>query len=120
MIASFDCLDLLRRGKAATTHRRRWRRQTTRSDPELNATVTEQIETGCAASQNGWIAQWQIQHVAADMDVLRAGGDVGKQRPGIEKARLIRVILKRDEIETGLIGDDREIDGVHGRFRGRC
>src|SRR5919108_801199 len=61
-----------------------------------------QISIGCAGGGPGWspfTAQRQVGDVGEDAKPLGAGEQIGEQRPGVEEAPLVRVVLDPDQVE---------------------
>jgi hypothetical protein len=76
--------------------------RTPSAEAEFHPAAAQQVEARGAARENDRLAQRQVDHVRSQPDLGRGGREVGKQRPGIEKVREVRVILDRDHVERGL------------------
>jgi hypothetical protein len=85
-----------------------------RADAELHPAAAEQVQAGHAAGQHGRLTQRQVQHVTRQGDALGPGRHVGHQRPGVEKRRLVRMILERDQVQPGRLGQLGELHHALG------
>ena len=79
---------------------------------ELDAAVAEQVERRGGPGQHGGRPQRQVGHVGEEADVLRLGRERREQRPGLQEARLVRVVLHADEVEPELVGAARHRDDL--------
>ena len=84
------------------------------AEPELEATAAEQVEAGGGAREDGGRAQRQVGDVGREVDALGAGRDPREQRRRVVEARLVGVVLERDEVVAGCLGQFGE---AHGRLR---
>ena len=82
------------------------------AEPELDPAAAEDVEAGGAAGEHDRRAQRQVGDVGRDADVGGRRRDDRQQRPGVEEARLVRVVLEADEVQPGDVGEPRELD--HG------
>jgi len=76
----------------------------TGAEPELDPAVAEEVEAGRRPRDDRRRAQRQVQHVGGERHPVGAGGEVGEQRPGVEEARLVGVVLEADDVEPQLLG----------------
>ena len=106
--------------KAAAAHRLDRVPKSAGTEAELDAAVTEQIETRHAASQDRRWAQGQVGDIGRDRDRVRLRGNERHQRPRVEERWLVRMVLKRNEVKAYGLGQHREIDRVLRPRVGRC
>ena len=83
-----------------------------RAEPELDPAAAEDVEARDAAREHGGRAQREVGHVRRDPHARRAGGDHRQQRPGVQEARLVRVVLEGHEVQAGELGELGQLD--HG------
>ena len=79
------------------------------AEAELDAAAAEDVQARDAARQHDRRAQRQVGDVRRDAHVDRLGGDDRQHRPGVEEPRLVRVILKRHEIQPHGVGQASEL-----------
>ena len=89
------------------------------AEPELDPAAAQQVERGRRPGQHRRRAQRQVDDVGRQPDPVGAGGDVGEQRPGVEEARLVGVVLVADQVEPGLLGQFGQPHHDLGRLRRR-
>ena len=56
----------------------------------------------------------------ADPELRGLRCHVREEAPGVEEARLIRVILERHQVEAAPVSDHSQLDGVMRSLGGRC
>ena len=64
-----------------------------RAEPELHPAAAEQIQRRHAAGEHRGRPQRQVRHVGRDRAASLSGGDHRQQGPGVEKPRLVRMVL---------------------------
>ena len=77
----------------------------------------EHVEAGGGLGEHGRRAQGQVGHVGEEADALGYGNERRDERPGVEEAPLVWMILDADEVEAGPVGGPR---GARGPVRGVC
>jgi hypothetical protein len=75
------------------------------AEAELDPPAAQDVETGDAPRQHHRGSQRQIRDVRRHPDVGRLRRDHRQQRPRVEEARLVRVILEGDQVEPDRIGE---------------
>lgn len=84
------------------------------SRPAYRAAPAEEVQAGGGAREHrGW-AQRHIDHIRDETNAGGVLGEGGKQSPGVEKPRLIGVILHAQEVEPQAIGVARKLDDRFG------
>src|SRR5258707_252371 len=58
---------------------------------------------------------WQVAVVGGHSDALGQSGHPAQQSPGIEKARLVGMVLEGDEVEAEPLTELRQLDRTAGR-----
>jgi hypothetical protein len=82
------------------------------SEAQLEAAAGQQVQARRRAREHDGRPQRKVDHVRREPYVLRLRGDPAQQRPGVEERGLVRVVLKRDEVEPCPLGELRERDDV--------
>ena len=88
-----------------------------RPEAEGDATAREQVEARGGSREDGGLTQREVEHVSGDVHAFGARRHPGDEGPRVEEGRLVRVILKSDEVEAELLGELREGDRLLGRRR---
>jgi hypothetical protein len=83
-------------------------------DAELDSPVAQHVERSRRLGDDRRQAQREVEHVRHQADLLGPSGEIGEQRPGVEEAALVGMVLDRDVIEPGLVGGDRLSDRRRG------
>ena len=104
----------LPRAQPASAHRLDGVPERAGAEAELDPPAAEQVEAGDAAGQDGGRAKRQVRHVRRQVHGAGAGRDVAEQRPGVEEARLVRVVLEGHQVEAHLL---RQHGEPHGPLR---
>jgi hypothetical protein len=55
--------------------------------------------------------QRQVRHVGEDRDAVSLGQDERHQRPRVEEAALVRVVLDPDQVEARFVGNPCHLQG---------
>jgi hypothetical protein len=76
----------------------------TRAQAELKAAAAHHVERRGGLRHHGGRPQRQVRHVDEEGNALCLGEQRRYQRPGVEEAPLVGVILDADEVERGLVG----------------
>ena len=66
------------------------------------------------------VAQRQVRDVGEEADALGPAGEVGEQRPRVEEAALVRVVLDADEVEPEAVGEQDLLDHARPGRRPRA
>ena len=103
-------IDRLARGEPRAADGRDGIPERAGSKPQLDASPAEDVEACDAAREHDRRSQRDVRDVRGDPHVGRLRGDEREQRPGIEEASLVRVILERDQVEAEDIGELRELE----------
>ena len=112
-------LDGLAGGAARPAHRLDRVPNPPGTDPQLETTAGEQVDRGGGAGQHDRRPQREVQHVVAEPNPRGARRHVREEGPGVEEARLVRVVLERHQVEAGPVRDHRQLDGVMRSLRSR-
>ena len=80
------------------------------AEAELDAAAAEDVQARDAAREHGRRAQREVGDVRREADRRRARRDDRQQRPRVEEARLVGVVLEGDEVEAGDLGELGELD----------
>ena len=83
------------------------------ADTELEPAAGQQVEARGGAGEHGRGTQREVEHVAGDVDALRSRGDVAEERPCVEEAWLVGVVLEGDDVQSRCFG-------LQGQFDGSC
>jgi hypothetical protein len=102
-------LERLSRRANRTAHRADRVPECSGSEPELEATAREDVERRRLLGDHRRQAKRQVRDVGEDAETLGAGEQIGHQRPGLEKAPLIRVVLDAEQIQPESVGADGEL-----------
>ena len=81
-----------------------------RAEPELDPAAAQPVERGRGLREHARVAQRQVGDVGEEAHALGAPGEVGDQRPGVEVAALVRVVLDADEVEAEPVGQQHLLD----------
>ena len=81
-----------------------------RAEPELDPPAAQPVERGGGLGQQRRVAQRQVGDVREQPHALGAPGEVGEQRPGVEVAALVRVVLDADQVEPEPVGEQHLLD----------
>ena len=84
------------------------------AEAELEAAAAEQVEARGRAGEHGRRPQRHVGDVRREVHAFGARGDPGQQRRRVVEARLVGVVLERDEVVAGCLG---ELGEAHGRLR---
>jgi hypothetical protein len=74
-----------------------------RAEAELEAPAREHVERGRLLGDHRRAAERQVGDVGEEADPLGAGEQVGDQRPSVEEAPLVWVVLDADQVEPELV-----------------
>jgi hypothetical protein len=85
-----------------------------RAEPELDAPAREPVERCGGLRQEGGRAQREVGHVGEQADALRPAGDEGQERPCVQEAPLIRVVLDADEVQSHALGEEHLVEDAVG------
>ena len=77
--------------------------ESARSKTELEAPARERVERRCLLCDDRGAPERQVRDVREDADPVRAREEVGAQRPGVEEAPLVGVVLNPDQAEPELV-----------------
>jgi hypothetical protein len=80
------------------------------AEPELHPPTAQDVERRHAARQHDRRPQRQVRDVRRHTHAGRLRRDHGEKRPGVQEARLVRVVLEGDEVEPDDVGDPGELD----------
>ena len=89
----------------------------TGADAELDAAAAQDVERRDRAGEDDGVAQRQVRHVERDPHRRGARRDHRQQGPGVEVARLVRVVLHGHEVEPADLGHRGQLEHVVGACR---
>ena len=108
-IASSIALDGLGGGPARSAHAGDLVEVAARSKAELEPTIAQDVQRGCRLGQHRRRAQWQVRDVGEERDPARLCEQRCDERQRVEEARLVRMVLDRNQPEAALVGDPCEL-----------
>ena len=112
-------VDALAGAQAAAAHRFDPVPEGSGTQPELCSAAAEDVEARNRARDDRRVAKRQVENVRADAHATRPSGDERQQRPRVEEPRLMRMVLKGDEVEPFAISERREPDDIIGGVAAR-
>src|SRR5438093_8118438 len=92
--------------------------EASRAQAQLQAPVAQDVERRGGLGEHGRRAQRHVRDVGKETDARGPHRDRGQERPGVEEAALIRVVLDADDVEPELVRRDRLSHRVLGRYGG--
>ena len=81
---------------------------------ELHPAAAEDVEARDALGEHQRVAEREVRHVEREADARRRRRGDGEERPRVEEAALVGVVLEGDEVEPGRVGEPRQL---HDRVR---
>jgi hypothetical protein len=88
-------------------------RKCARTQTELDPASGQDVERRGATCEDGGRAQRDVGHVGKKPNALRPAAHIRKESPGIEKCRLVRMVLKACNVQAEVVGQlDRGHDGL--------
>ncbi len=110
-------VDTLARGQPGPSHRGDAVPECARAQAELGAAVRQEVEARCGAREHGRRPEREVGDVGRQVHALGARRDERQERPRVEEARVVGVVLEGHEVEPGLLAEDGEAHDVVGRAR---
>jgi hypothetical protein len=77
------------------------------ADPELDPSAAQQVQRRGRLGDDRRQTQGQVEDVGDEAHPLGPSRDKGQERPGVEEAALVGMILDRYVVEPGLVRRDR-------------
>ena len=105
-----QCVDGLARAQAPTAHGLDGIPECTGAQPQIEASVAQQVERRRGAGDHRRRPQRQIEHVRRELDLRRHRGHVREQRPRVVESGLIRMVLEGDQVVAELLAQQGEGD----------